>query len=282
MRMVLAVGCAALLCLGAVAYGQPYEEMYYPPGSVYLEGEPTPGAFPEEAPWDWEWYTTGGGAQRTATNGIFTVDGAGDPQIADYYVKERPGQLDAEAGELFYLEWRMRLLVPPSDDSDVRVYVSSDDGDGDIDLGVGSDHIYSYFEYRLTEVDTTEWHTYRIESTDMGDYDFFIDDQYIYTGFFDWPGITSSHVIFGDGGCGEASSSEWSHVRFGTVRVGDFNADTVIDLIDFATFARCYHGAAVTVPPAGCTSGEFYATDIDNDLDVDLSDFGVFALAYGT
>ena len=53
-----------------------------------------------------------------------------------------------------------------------------------------------------------------------------------------------------------------------------------VDFSDFATFARCYDGAAVTTPPSGCLPEEFAACDFDADDDVDLSDFATFALDY--
>ena len=63
---------------------------------------------------------------------------------------------------------------------------------------------------------------------------------------------------------------------------GDLDGDGDVDLSDFATFAICYHGAAVTTPPSGCSEDDFAASDLDGDDDVDLSDFGIFALNYGS
>ncbi|UCG32482.1 MAG: hypothetical protein JSU68_12545 [Phycisphaerales bacterium] len=61
---------------------------------------------------------------------------------------------------------------------------------------------------------------------------------------------------------------------------GDFDADGNVDLNDFATFANCYHGSAITVPPGSCSQSEFEACDMDDDLDVDLGDFATFANYY--
>ncbi len=58
---------------------------------------------------------------------------------------------------------------------------------------------------------------------------------------------------------------------------GDFDGDGDVDLGDFATFALCYAGAAVTTPPAGCSADEFEAADCEGDGDVDLGDFATFA-----
>ena len=58
---------------------------------------------------------------------------------------------------------------------------------------------------------------------------------------------------------------------------GDLDADADVDLNDFATFALCFAGAGVTVPPPGCAAEQFGNADLDGDADVDLSDFATFA-----
>jgi hypothetical protein len=62
--------------------------------------------------------------------------------------------------------------------------------------------------------------------------------------------------------------------------LGDFDGDGDVDLNDFATFALCYGGAAVTTPPPGCSEAEFGLSDLDGDNDVDLGDFATFANNY--
>jgi hypothetical protein len=61
---------------------------------------------------------------------------------------------------------------------------------------------------------------------------------------------------------------------------GDLDGDGDVDLGDYATFAVCFYGSAVTTPPPGCSSDEFADSDCDGDGDVDLSDFATFALNY--
>jgi subtilisin-like proprotein convertase family protein len=58
---------------------------------------------------------------------------------------------------------------------------------------------------------------------------------------------------------------------------GDIDSDGDVDLNDFATFARCFSGQAVTVPPPSCSPSEFILSDLQGDGDVDLNDFSNFA-----
>jgi probable HAF family extracellular repeat protein len=64
------------------------------------------------------------------------------------------------------------------------------------------------------------------------------------------------------------------------VAPGDLDGDGDVDLGDFATFALCYHGANITIPPPGCDPTDFLHADLDDDADVDLSDFATFALNF--
>jgi hypothetical protein len=68
--------------------------------------------------------------------------------------------------------------------------------------------------------------------------------------------------------------------NLGAPTPGDADGDGDVDLNDFATFALCYRGSAVTTPPAGCTESVFAAFDFDGDGDVDLADFATFALNF--
>ncbi|UCG31815.1 MAG: S8 family serine peptidase [Phycisphaerales bacterium] len=61
---------------------------------------------------------------------------------------------------------------------------------------------------------------------------------------------------------------------------GDFDDDCDVDLNDFATFATCFHGSTITVPPPGCTPDQFADCDLDDDGDVDLADFSTFSFTF--
>jgi probable HAF family extracellular repeat protein len=112
---------------------------------------------------------------------------------------------------------------------------------------------------------------------------------------------------YGDGSMIPVSLADWSRLSFNAIndddwivaygrtttsgsderaciirpRPGDIDHDGIIDLTDFATFAVCYMGSGVTVPPPSCSAEEFERSDLDEDGDVDLSDFSTFATNFG-
>ena len=54
----------------------------------------------------------------------------------------------------------------------------------------------------------------------------------------------------------------------------------LLSALMLAVSAVCYAGAAVTIPPPGCTDDQSCSSDIDDDGDVDLADFATFALNF--
>jgi len=60
------------------------------------------------------------------------------------------------------------------------------------------------------------------------------------------------------------------------VQPGDSDSDGVVDLDDFADHGQCLTGPGAGQLPAGCE-----VFDFDNDCDVDLADFGNFAVLFG-
>lgn len=61
---------------------------------------------------------------------------------------------------------------------------------------------------------------------------------------------------------------------------GDLNLDGAINLLDFATFSRCF-GSMVTTPPPACSFLEARRSDLDGSGFVNLADFASFALNFG-
>ena len=66
----------------------------------------------------------------------------------------------------------------------------------------------------------------------------------------------------------------YDHGNVFVLQFADLDEDADVDLSDFATFALCYLGPGAP-PPDDCE-----CSDLDGDEDVDLSDFAWFALNY--
>ncbi len=199
---------ALLLALGAQpALGTPYEVLY----DANVDG-----VFPEDE--GWVRITSAGGANRTVENGILTLDGLACNQISDQYRWNAMETLDPDPGEMFYAEWRMRLL-PGSEDSDVGVFIATDAMQRAFNLQYSVFGMRSSQDDREVNLDMTVLHRFRMESLDMVDYVMYVDDDLVWDGAFVAPAIFSSRVNFGDRFIGAASASEWDYFRFGVVAV---------------------------------------------------------------
>ena len=71
-------------------------------------------ALPEDEGWNRYWGDADGeyhgdGAIRTVQDGILTMDTLHDPWIYDYAQLFLPGQIDPDPGELFVMEWRLKI-----------------------------------------------------------------------------------------------------------------------------------------------------------------------------
>ena len=64
-------------------------------------------------------------------------------------------------------------------------------------------------------------------------------------------------------------------------RTGDITGDARIDLNDFAVVAVCY-GSAWGGAPAGCSNEALASSDLDRNGVVDLADFATFAVHFGS
>lgn len=193
------------------ARGEPY--------SVAYEAN-TLGEYPEDV--GFERLVAEGGAQRAVADGVLTLRST-DSAVSDGYRLSRSGGLNPGPGETFYAEWRMRLLRG-SGEGDTRVYVASDSYAGAVSIGWGEDHV-RFYDRAFERLDATEFHTYRIESTDMKRFSFLIDGLTMFTGSFDLPTSLSSTIIWGDPDIREPSfdtysSSQWDYFRVGVVPLG--------------------------------------------------------------
>ncbi|MBU0637302.1 MAG: hypothetical protein KKB50_00405 [Planctomycetes bacterium] len=177
------------------------------------------GVFPEDCGWnrvygDWQgqWH---GCANRTVENGIFTSDSLHDTGVYDFVYMERPGQVDPGPGELFVMQWRLKVeeLVGRVDPT---VGVAADTK-WKVGFQFDEDSIHSVFETGVTAYFAPGlYHRFELRSVDMLSYDLWIDGTLAIEGSF-WLSATESYVGWGDGVQGAASLSRWDYFRFGVV-----------------------------------------------------------------
>ncbi len=79
------------------------------------------------------------------------------------------------------------------------------------------------------------------------------------------------------GGSGEYNLSYFDVVFLSPA---DLDLDGDVDDADHAIFGDCVAGPNVSVPPPGCSQAQFDASDLQNDSDVDLSDFSEFSKVF--
>ena len=170
--------------------------------------------FPENEGWT---RITGplGGAQRFIENGALVLDSRASTSIVDFYRREMNGQLDPDPGELFIMQWRLKI------DEVVGLY--------DVVAGVffdenwaaafqlNEDTIFSTFEAGVSaSFQPGVFHDFELRSADMRSYELYIDNVLAIQGSF-WLSLQGSRVGWGDGVQGAASLSRWDYVRFGVV-----------------------------------------------------------------
>jgi hypothetical protein len=156
-----------------------------------------------------------GGANRTLENGILTYDSLYDPGVWDSYYMENFGPMDPGPNEIFISEWRLKVDVV-NGDGDPGIGLKSDDG-WMLGLMYTEDHIRSVFEGFL-EIPFAPhvWHDYQVVSSDMRDYDLFIDGALAHQGTFEQI-VPGSYVGWGEGSQSASSLHHWDYFRFGVV-----------------------------------------------------------------
>ncbi len=200
---------AGALALGAaLAHAAPYW--------VSWEGDD----WPENQGWtrnwgNWDGQYQGPGACRTLENGVLTYDSLYDPGVFDYYHMERPGQLDPqEPDEYFVLEWRLKVSQVVGY-FDPGIGVNSDEAWA-VGFSYAYDHIWSNFEDASIPFEPGVFHDYRLISSGMRDYELVIDGVNVREGQFVHL-LNQSYVGWGDDWQGFASLHSWDYVRYGVV-----------------------------------------------------------------
>ncbi|MFH1745772.1 MAG: PEP-CTERM sorting domain-containing protein [Planctomycetota bacterium] len=213
-KLTLGIGCGLLLmviCGSIPAQAEPYW--------IAWEGDD----FPENEGWErvwgnWDGQYEGPGAIRTLEDGILTYDSLYDDGVYDFSLMYRPGQLDPGPGELFVMEWRLKVEQVDSWYADPGVTLSSDER-WIVGLRFAYDRIYSVFEeYLEIPFSPGVFHEYRAASGDMREYDLYIDDELSHHGtFLETFAFPASRVTWGEGVQGVASLHHWDYFRFAVV-----------------------------------------------------------------
>jgi hypothetical protein len=176
---------------------------------VAYEGD----VFPEQA--GWERQNSPDDSIRSIENGIFVLDTRPNEDMFDFYRIERP--IDPEPGETFIAEWRLRVVENNGSiygDSGITI---APDIEGALSFRYFEDAVNSTREEWSWPIQAGAFHTYRVESTDMRNYDLWIDELLIRSGTWDTNSLLRSFVAFGDGVFPSSSLTEWDFMRFGVV-----------------------------------------------------------------
>jgi hypothetical protein len=171
------------------------------------------GQFPEEV--GWTRHTHEGGAVRSISDGVLTLDSTASSMIWDYYGMDR--SIAPGPGETFAAEWRV-CVAEQSGYGESLAAIGADSG-ADVLFDYWMDHVRSMAEGWSVPIAPGVFHTYRLESADLDTYSFWIDGSYVRSGVFTGPGPATPFVSFGDGsyGAGTLSLTQWGYFRFGVV-----------------------------------------------------------------
>lgn len=184
------------------------------PADQYWVSYEADGVYPEACGWSRR--TDYGGAQRWFEDGALVLDSRASLMIDDSYSMSRPQALDPSPGEVFVMQWRLRVdeSQGPWDQSvgffsDERRAVFLDFAYAAVWDGVEG-HIAATFSPGV-------FHEFELRSADMLTYELYIDCATAYSGAFTVPLVDSSRVAWGDGTQGGASLARWDYFRFGVV-----------------------------------------------------------------
>lgn len=202
--------CLCVLAAGVFAVGAGKAEQFW----IAYEGDD----YPENQGWTRVYGNENGpyagGANRSLSDGIFTLDSLHDSQIYDFYETDRSA--DPGPGEMFVAEWRV-LVDPSSTSYDVGVVIARALSPGHAAIWLGGDGVYVEPGDTTIGVEAGAFHSYRFESADMSSYTLTIDGAITFAGHFEDFSVLQSFVNFGDGVQGERSLSRWDYFRYGIV-----------------------------------------------------------------
>ncbi len=152
---------------------------------------------------------------RQLDDSILTLDTRPTDFDLDYYIQEPSFKTSPDAGETLVIEARLRVtdIVGLSD----TFFTFIDEQSYAVSIRFYGDGVDSLLEeWPAVPVDTSQWHTYRLESEDMRSYRLLIDGVLVQHGVFERI-ISSNRFGWGHDTDPSDARSEWDYVRFGVI-----------------------------------------------------------------
>lgn len=169
--------------------------------------------YPEREGWWRIWYDIP--AERRLEEGCLVLDTLSDPHITEYYAWPPSGNLDPEPGELFLMQWRVRVDKVLGD-FDPHVLIGADDGWAAA-FRFAEDRLRVAWVFGVeVSYQPGVFHEFELRSRDMREYDLYLDGElalkYSFIELNEY-----SRMTWGAATGGDASCTHWDHVRFGVV-----------------------------------------------------------------
>jgi hypothetical protein len=278
----LMVAAAALGLTVAVVRADTYWENYDPPINSSTDvGEEY---FPDNCcGWVRSFGNTHGGSpidtrRIDGATGCFVIDSTGSSWAWDEVRKSRP--IDPPPGGALVVEWRVFVAVSQGW-GDTCVWLAGDVNE-EIVFVFRANRIYSILEEWEYLFAPDQFHSFRLESSDMASYSLWLDNEHIWDGTWSSPTGWHSTVAFGDSwtGGGSGSLTYWDYVRFGTVLRGDVNGDGNVDFDDVNPFIEALSATRSDFALAH-PSWSWLAADCNHDGEVNFDDISPFTALLG-
>jgi hypothetical protein len=161
----------------------------------------------------WQRFMIDGGAERSLSDGLLTLDTTANGDIVDEYYWNAPWAL--VPGEYVRADWRLCVK------HEAGIY-----GEPGFIVDTGSklawfiyteDTIYDATGELIATFTPSIFHNYSLTSHDLSTYDLRIDGQLVYTGSFEGPPGAGPGVCWGAVSQPAVSIATWDYVRFGVL-----------------------------------------------------------------
>jgi hypothetical protein len=199
--LLLAAGLTTLGSFATPVFAEPYWVAY--------EGND----YPENDGWRRIWIEPI--ADRWFEDGSLVIDASGSGATDEWY-EQYPAVVAPEAGEMFVMQWRLKVEMHSSGWGGADVGIFADDRWG-VGFCINDDKIRSIFETsHIANYEPGIYHEFEMLSSDMRCYELYIDGDYAFAGTF-WESLISNKIAWGKGTSGPRSVTSWDYFRYGVI-----------------------------------------------------------------